>query len=314
MRGKHPRIGKHLQNVSIPEFVLPISSLVGKRGLVAMKLEAAEIDKNQIESKLPKTFIKDLHTRPPLLVQRALYPNVSMPHMAHVCLMSSAGSILENDRFEIRIDAGSNTCSSITTQAATKVHPMRKGHAYQYTNINMGRNAFLEYVPDQIIPYKSSKYHQEVSINVSDDSFMMYTETLSAGRIASNEVFDFDVCALKTRIINNEKGLILSDIIKLEPLEKKKEFTYIFGNKVVMFTAYVVTGERDSLFLADKMTRILEGNDKILSGFSQMPNGSGYVVRVLSDSVDDIVIVRGSLVKMLRNAYSLRSVSARLKY
>lgn len=314
MRGKHPRIGKHLQNVSIPEFVPPISSLVGKRGLVAMRLEAAEIDKNQIESKLPKTFIKDLHTRPPLLVQRALYPNVSMPHMAHVCLMSSAGSILENDRFEIRIDAGSNTCSSITTQAATKVHPMRKGHAYQYTNINMGRNAFLEYVPDQIIPYKSSKYHQEVSINVSDDSFMMYAETLTAGRIASNEVFDFDVCALKTRIINNEKGLILSDIIKLEPLEKKKEFTYIFGNKVVMFTAYVVTGDRDSLFLADKMTRILEGNDKILSGFSQMPNGSGYVVRVLSDSVDDIVIVRRSLVKMLRNAYSLRSVSARLKY
>ena len=279
-----------------------------------MRLEAAEIDKNQIESKLPKTFIKDLHTRPPLLVQRALYPNVSMPHMAHVCLMSSAGSILENDRFEIRIDAGSNTCSSITTQAATKVHPMRKGHAYQYTNINMGRNAFLEYVPDQIIPYKSSKYHQEVSINVSDDSFMMYAETLTAGRIASNEVFDFDVCALKTRIINNEKGLILSDIIKLEPLEKKKEFTYIFGNKVVMFTAYVVTGDRDSLFLADKMTRILEGNDKILSGFSQMPNGSGYVVRVLSDLVGDIVIVRRFLVKMVRNAYSFRSVSVRLKY
>lgn len=54
----------------------------------------------------------------------------------------------------------------------------------------------------------SSKYNQEVNINVSDDSFMMYAETLSAGRIASNEVFDFDVCILKTRIINNEIGLI----------------------------------------------------------------------------------------------------------
>ena len=83
--------------------------------------------------------------------------------MAHVCLMSCAGSILENDRFEIRIDAGSNTCSSITTQASTKVHPMHKGHAYQYTNINMGRNAFLEYVPEQIIPYKSFKLSQSGS-------------------------------------------------------------------------------------------------------------------------------------------------------
>jgi hypothetical protein len=33
-----------------------------------------------------------------------------------------------------------------------------------------------------------------------------------------------------------------------------------------------------------------------------MPNGRGYVVRVLSDSMDDIVIVRRSLVKMVRNA------------
>ena len=40
----------------------------------------------------------------------------------------------------------------------------------------------------------------------------------------------------------------------------------------------------------------------------------GYVVRVLSDLVGDIVIVRRSLVKMVRNAYSLRSFSARLKY
>ena len=134
-----------------------ISSLVGKRGLEAHQTGSSENDKNQIESKLPKTFIKDLHTRPPLLVQRVLYPNISMPHMAHVCLMSSAGSILENDRSEIRIDAGLNTCSSITTQAATKVHPNHEGHAYQYTNINLGRNAFLEYVPEQIIPFKSSK-------------------------------------------------------------------------------------------------------------------------------------------------------------
>ena len=73
---------------------------------------------------------------------------------------------------------------------------------------------------------------------------MMYTETLSAGRIASNEIFDFDVCILKTRISNNEKGLILSDIIRLEPLKNKKEFMYIFGNKLVMLTAYVVTGEK----------------------------------------------------------------------
>jgi urease accessory protein len=82
----------------------------------------------------------------------------------------------------------------------------------------MGRAAFLEYVPDQIIPYGPSRSHREVTINASDDSFMIYVETLSAGRIASNEVFDFDVCMIKTRI-NNKKGLVRSEY-KAGPFKK----------------------------------------------------------------------------------------------
>ena len=297
MQVKKARIGKRFQNVSGSDLSSPISSLVGKHGIVSMKLEAAE-----------KTYLKDLHTRPPLLVQRALYPDVSMPHMAHIYLMSSAGSILENDRFDIRIDAGSNTCSSITTQAASKVHPMQQGYAGQYTTINLGRNVYLEYVPDQIIPYSSSRYHQEVTIKIRDDSFMIYAETLSAGRIASNEVFNFDVCVLKTRILD-EKGLVLNDSMKLEPSKNKNEILYVFGEKVVMFTAYVVIGETDRLITTDKLNRILGGNGKILSGFSQMPRRRGYIVRILSDSVDDIVIIRKLLVKLIRNAYLIGSVT-----
>jgi urease accessory protein len=137
---------------------------------------------------------------------------------------------------------------------------------------------------------------------------MIYAETLSAGRIASNEVFDFDVCVLKTRIID-EKGLVLNDSIKLEPSKNKNEILYIFGEKVVMFTAYVVIGETDRLLTTDKLNRILGSNGKILLGFSQMPRRRGYVVRILSDSVDDIVIVRKLLVKMIRNAYSIGSVT-----
>jgi urease accessory protein len=173
---------------------------------------------------------------------------------------------------------------------------MQKGQAYEYTTINVGRNLFLEYVPDQIIPYRSSRYHQEVTINVSDDSFMIYVETLSAGRIASNEVFDFDVCMLKIRIIDNRKGLVLSDSLRLEPLKNRNEIMYVFGNRVVVFTAFVMTSDQDRLITNDKMNRILGTNDKILSGFSQTPQRRGYVVRILSDLVDDVAFVRKLLV------------------
>ena len=118
---------------------------------------------------MPRTFIKELHTRAPLLVQRALYPDAALPHMANICLMSSAGSVLEGDRSKIVIEAGPATCSRITTQAATKIHKMTSGYAVQRTGVCLGKDAYLEFIPEQIIPYKSSKYFQEVSISVSDN-------------------------------------------------------------------------------------------------------------------------------------------------
>jgi hypothetical protein len=86
---------------------------------------------------------------------------------------------------------------------------------------------------------------------------------------------------LKTRIIDHENGLLLSVIIKLEPLKNKDEIIYIFGNKVVAFKAYVVIEERDRLITTNKMNRILGSNDKILSAFSKMPKRRGYIVRIL---------------------------------
>jgi hypothetical protein len=76
-----------------------------------------------------------------------------------------------------------------------------------------------------------------------------------------------------------------------------------------VITAYVVTGNWDLIITDDKMNRILGTNDKILSGFSQMPKRCGYVVRILSNSVDDIVYVRKLLVNMIGHAYSFGPVS-----
>lgn len=96
------------------------STSVGKNGIIRIELAA---DNNS------KTFIKDLQTKAPLLVQKALYPNAELPNTAHIYLMSSAGGILQGDKLKIDIMAGKNTLSHITTQAATKIYKVEKGYA-----------------------------------------------------------------------------------------------------------------------------------------------------------------------------------------
>jgi hypothetical protein len=60
---------------------------------------------------------------------------------------------------------------------------------------------------------------------------------------------------------------VLSDSLRLEPLKNRNEIIHVFGNKVGMFTAYVVTIEKDRLITNDKINRTPGINDKILSGF-----------------------------------------------
>jgi urease accessory protein len=269
-----------------------------------MKLQHMGDGKTEQGQFLPRTFIKELHTRAPLLVQRALYPDAALPHMANICLMSSAGSVLEGDRSKIAIEAGPGTCSRITTQAATKIHKMTSGYAVQRTGISLGKDAYLEFIPEQIIPYRSSKYFQEVSIRISDNSLMIYTETFCAGRIASQEAFDFDVCSFKTCLLDNSRKLILTDAMNLEISGNKKEILYQFDNKKILFTAYVIVRERNDLSITDEISKAIHSDDKkVLSGFSSLPGGNGYVVKILSDSVDDVNLIKDSLIGIIRKVY-----------
>jgi hypothetical protein len=46
------------------------------------------------------------------------------------------------------------------------------------------------------------------------------------------------------------------------------------------------------------------GDDKkVLSGFSSLPGGNGYVVKILSNSVDDVNLIKDSLIGIIRKVY-----------
>ena len=126
-------------------------------GLAHLELEA------DLES---KTFIKTLKAKPPLLIQKALYPNPSLPTTAHIYIMSSAGGILQGDNIEIKIVSRKNTDTYITTQAATQIYKAENQGATQHIDVSLEKNSYLEYLPKQIIPHKSARFYQEVNFTL----------------------------------------------------------------------------------------------------------------------------------------------------
>ncbi len=272
--------------MNVPNSFSRYGSATGEKGLVRMELASIA----------GKTAISKLRTMAPLLVQKALYPDSNLPGMAHVYLMSSAGGILQGDRMEIDITAGSGTSSRITTQAATKIYKMDKGYATQNIMISASDTSYLEFVPYQIIPFKSSRFFQQVDIKLGQNSTVVYSETVSAGRTASRENFDFDFCSLKMMARDSKGKVLFADAANLEP--GKDELERLFGGKTLWSMIYVITPDFDGI---SKQIDAAIKDESILTGCSTLPHDCGLVIRMLDDSIDKIRHLTDAVAEIARS-------------
>ena len=264
---------------------------VGKSGKVGiLDIELKGNDQN-------KTVITKQFSQVPLQIQRAVYPENSLPGMAYLYIISPSGGILQGDRYKTDIILRNNSTCHTTTQGATRIYSMNSNSASQMVNITLDENCYLEYIPDQIIPYQNSRYYQKVNLNIHDNATLIYSEVLTPGRIAMNENFDYDICYLRTYCKNQNNKFRCLENMKIEPKENNMKIKGILGKYDIVGTVYILT-KKEKLQKLEKM--INEKIEFITSGTSILPNESGIIVKILSNSTEEIYEKIYEIVKIAR--------------
>mgnify|MGYP001157418775 CR=1 FL=1 len=185
---------------------------VGKTGKVGFLKLALEHD-----SQRSKTIVTEQRTQVPLYVQKALHYDETVPSMAHVFILSPSGGVLQGDRYRTDIELKNKAISHITTQGATRIYKMNSNFATQIINLKVGKDCYLEFLPEQLIPYKSSRYYQKTTFTVDDSATLVYSETIVPGRVAMGELFDYNICYLRTLCYNDKNEIKFHDNSILEP-------------------------------------------------------------------------------------------------
>jgi len=265
----------------------------GKLGALVLLLE-----KN---AKVNKTVIKEQFSKVPLFTQRALYLEESLPSMAYLYIISPSGGVLQGDRYRIDIKLAQNAIAHITTQGATRLYRMDKNFATQILNISLDSKCYLEYIPDQIIPYRDSRFYQSVNLQVSDDATLIYSETIVPGRMAMGEYFDYDVCYLKTIAKNPSGTLKLVDTALLEPKKNPLKRLGILEEFNMLSNMYLLIPSKYVNILNEKISENMLKYDKTIARCSILPNDSGLVVRILGNMIDNIKEVIHYLLKICRH-------------
>ena len=268
----------------------------GKVGILRLKLER--------DPGTGKTVIREQYCRVPLFIQRAIYLEETLPEMAYVYIISPSGGILQGDRYSIDITLSNNALAHVTTQGATRIYKMERNYGSQIVNIKVEEGSYLEYIPDQIIPFRNSRFYQEVELTVHDNATMIYSETIVPGRVASGEKFEYDICYIKTFARNQSGKPRFIDIVKLDPKKVDLTVDAILGNSEVVGTIYIVTREfyvKDLLYEINEKIKVFEDEGKISGGTSILPARQGIIVRILGKTAGDVKNLIFEVVKIARN-------------
>jgi urease accessory protein len=278
----------------------------GKIGALMLKLE------ENPETK--KTVIKDQFARVPLFTQKALYLEESFPSMAYVYIMTPSGGILQGDRYRIDLTLSNNAHAHMTTQGATRIYKMERNYAIQMVNIIVDDGCYLEYIPDQIIPYKDSRFYQIVNAKVHENGIMVYSEMLAPGRAASGESFDYDIVYMATHAENQKGESRLTDVFILEPKKSSLNVSGILGEHSVVGSLYILTKPDYAKQLIGEINNCLHEFPGARGGATLLPHDWGVMVRLLGNIADDLKSVIYEMVNIVRKTTIGASFSGIRKY
>jgi len=238
-----------------------------------------------------RTYLSSCEQRPPLRVVRS-FPSGETATLAH--LHNLSGGVLGGDLLELSVEVFEGARAQLTSTGATRLYRCRTGvpAASQRQSFRVGRDALLEYLPDELIPFAGTRYRQETVIELSDGAGLFWWETVAPGRAARGEVFEYDSLLFKLDL--TARGLPLArERFALEPARRALQSPVRLGPYLYFATFYVcrvgLPGSRWLELEAElaELARSLSIPGSLLWGVSALP-AHGLVVRTLGMRGRDI--------------------------
>lgn len=238
-----------------------------------------------------RSVLRYLERRVPMIVQQALYFDAYLPGMPCVYILSSGGPNVDGDRYEQHVVLERGAMAHISTGAATKLAEMRYNHSALVQHIQLEEDAYLEYLPQPVIPCRHSRFRSETYLDVHPSATLFYAEIYTSGRrfyISSfssefadvGEHFSYDILSLMTEGRHHGRTVFRERMV-VEPSKRRVQLPgrmeryEVFGSAVVMTP--METLER--IYAAYEVTKSPEG----VTALTRLPGKCGLLLRVMGE-------------------------------
>ena len=269
---------------------------VGKRGYLSLGFERDG----------ERTILRHWERRAPLIVQRALYCDPYWKELPYVYIVSSGGPNVDGDRYEQHFTLSRDAFAHITTGAATKIAQMRHNHSALRQYITLDEGAYMEYLPEPIIPHRGSRFYSHTHITIAPTATLLYAEIYLCGRRWSGERFDYDILSVGVQAERSDGQRLFRDKFIVRPHTQNPSVVGVMGEYEVLANVLVLTPKP----MADRIYSLCEPrlDETLMAGVTSLPNGCGLIYRIMgydSQSVKHAVREFSSLVRQAVRGYPL---------
>jgi urease accessory protein len=230
-----------------------------------------------------RSVVRARRQRFPLRTTVPFFLDSAAPDMSFVYIQNPTGGVFEGDRLLTSVTADAHVRLHVTTQSATKLYRMQSGVAEQELRFVLSHGAYVEHVPDALIPQAGSRYHQLLDVSVAHGAVFVSAETVAPGRRAHGERFAYDLLELTT-VVRRDGRELCADRLRLAPGRSPVDRPGVLGAADYLVTLFAVAPESDAGVLAGRIDAALASADVVgASGAAgELPNGSGALARILA--------------------------------
>ncbi|AXX94633.1 urease accessory protein UreD [Arcobacter ellisii] len=155
----------------------------------------------------------------------------------YIKLLNIGEGIFPKDKIRTSLSLD-NSNLILTTESATKIYPSKKEFGIQKIDIVLKNNSNLEFINDELILYKESRYIQFFNLKSDENSTFFYTDILSRGR--SFENFDFSNMLIKNSFYC-EKSMEYMEKFDVKGVELKDYIIRKSSNNFIFAKIYIKT-------------------------------------------------------------------------
>lgn len=265
---------------SMPEFVSfqdePLqmrSGTVGKTGFLHLGFE----------HRTGQTILATLERRAPYMVQRALHCDEEMPGLAYVFLITTTGCVLQGDRLALDVTLGPRSQVHLTSQSATKIHAMDANYAAQSQTITLADDAYLEFLPDPVIPHRRARFLSDTQISVAPSATLLFSEIIQPGRKHHHpdERFGATVLSISTSAVRPDGRSLFAEKLVIEPRRYVMRQTGVMDSFDVFANVILCAPKDKAERIHERMGADVNFAESLAFGACHLPNDAGLIFKVL---------------------------------